>query len=395
MKPDRFYGMDFLRSAMLFLGLVLHTAQYYMVMQLFQTKYDDPSASYSMDFLLLSINTFRMHEFFLISGFFTAMLYEKYGRRELLRRRMKRLLIPFLLFWPTLGTVETLWNKLWLTYRAHDYWGLHQSHIDRFPEYLMDTEHYWFLYYLILYVLVIWLLLPVLEKLPDTVKAAYKAIMNFFLKNIRGHICLGLVFALFGWFQEAGRVSGDLSFLPGLAPLGFYFLFVVIGWALYGVAGYLDAYRKHGWKYLFAALLCFVLALVSFSLQGAPGGDQYMMFHALLAGFNGVAVAFFVIGFIGIAQRYFDKPSPRIRYLSDSAYWVYILHLPVITGLAQLLHDWVAPAEVKFLTVLVTSTAICLFSYDLFVRDGWLGQLLNGRRMPRGLPKPQNATLGI
>ncbi len=368
---------------MLFLGLVLHTAQYYMVMQLFESKYDDPSASYSMDFLLLSINTFRMHEFFLISGFFTAMLYEKYGRDELLRRRMKRLLLPFLLFWPTLGTVETLWNKMWLTYRDHGYWGLHQSHIDSFPRYLMDTEHYWFLYYLILYVLVIWLLLPMLNKFPESMKTAYKNLMGFFLKTLLGHICLGLVLALFGWFHDAGRVSGDLSFLPNLASLSFYFMFVVTGWSLYGLTGYLDTYKKYGGRYLLAALLFFFLALVSFSLQGPTDSEQYMMFHALLAGFNGLAIVFFVIGFIGVAQQHFNKPSPKIRYLSDSAYWVYILHLPVITGLAQLLHDWNAIAEIKFLTVLLTSTAVCLLTYDLLVRNSWLGALLNGQRMPR------------
>ena len=59
------------------------------------------------------------------------------------------------------------------------------------------------------------------------------------------------------------------------------------------------------------------------------GGQQspnYSLLHPVLALGNGLSVAFYIVGSSGLFSRYFSNYNPRIRYLSDSAYWVYILH---------------------------------------------------------------------
>jgi glucan biosynthesis protein C len=33
---------------------------------------------------------------------------------------------------------------------------------------------------------------------------------------------------------------------------------------------------------------------------------------------------------IGIGLRYFSEPSQPLRYLADSSYWLYLIHLPVV-----------------------------------------------------------------
>jgi len=63
-----------------------------------------------------------------------------------------------------------------------------------------------------------------------------------------------------------------------------------------------------------------------------------------------------------------NRPSPFWDWLNRRAYTVYILHPPVLVGVALLLHGWSAPALVKFA---VTGTLACAATWlvsDPFVR---------------------------
>ena len=79
---------------MMLLGLVLHSA-------IFTATYApiDNAAQERVLYLIYDfIHTFRMPAFFLISGFFAAVLFEKYGAAGLLSNRLKRILLPLLIF---------------------------------------------------------------------------------------------------------------------------------------------------------------------------------------------------------------------------------------------------------------------------------------------------------
>ncbi len=58
----------------------------------------------------------------------------------------------------------------------------------------------------------------------------------------------------------------------------------------------------------------------------------------------------------GLFQQHFDNPSPRLRYLSDSSYWLFLMHPPAVLFF-QLI---VAPAAVGafFKTALVIAASI-------------------------------------
>ena len=61
-----------------------------------------------------------------------------------------------------------------------------------------------------------------------------------------------------------------------------------------------------------------------------------------------------------------NQPSALWAWLNRRAYAVYILHPPVLVGIALLLHGWFAPALVKFGAVgLLTCIATWLVSDPL------------------------------
>lgn len=90
-------------------------------------------------------------------------------------------------------------------------------------------------------------------------------------------------------------------------------------------------------------------------------------------------------GMIGLFRKFMNSANPTMRYISDSSYWLYVAHLPLVIFLQGIVRDWTVSPFLKFALVCGVSTGILLFSYQTLVRYTWLGRLLNG---PRTRPKP-------
>ena len=100
----------------------------------------------------------------------------------------------------------------------------------------------------------------------------------------------------------------------------------------------------------------------------------------------------FSVGLVGLFELVLRSPRPWVRWLADSSYWIYIIHLPVVTFLTFYLADmdrrgWLKDltgfswsAELKFLAACIVTGAIGIVTYRYLVRYTPLGTLLNGRR---------------
>ena len=104
---------------------------------------------------------------------------------------------------------------------------------------------------------------------------------------------------------------------------------------------------------------------------------------ALAAGVTALAIYASAFAAMGLCLRFLSGHSPVRRYLADSSYWVYIVHLPLVMLAQVWVQDWPGPWWVKLAGVSGGVLAVCLISYELLVRHGFLGGWLNGRRVPR------------
>lgn len=86
-----------------------------------------------------------------------------------------------------------------------------------------------------------------------------------------------------------------------------------------------------------------------------------------------------VVGSIGLAHRVFRGESKWFRYLADSSYWLYLIHILLVLGMQWILYYWPLPGLVKFLLVLIVAIPVMLVSYELFVRHTIIGRILNGK----------------
>ena len=88
----RRHDFDALRAVAILLGVLLHVLLSYMGLGGFWPV-DDDVAEHA-DTVLHFIHGFRMHVFFLMSGFFTAMLWRKRGLWMTFRHRFMRVFLP-------------------------------------------------------------------------------------------------------------------------------------------------------------------------------------------------------------------------------------------------------------------------------------------------------------
>ena len=89
---ERRHDLDALRAGAMLLGIVLHAALAYTGIPIWPTVDDAWPPFMAINNI---IHGFRMPLFFLLSGFFTAMLWQRRGLGGLLIHRVKRILLPW------------------------------------------------------------------------------------------------------------------------------------------------------------------------------------------------------------------------------------------------------------------------------------------------------------
>ena len=92
-------------------------------------------------------------------------------------------------------------------------------------------------------------------------------------------------------------------------------------------------------------------------------------------------------GMIGLFRAALPSENKAVRYVSDSAYWLYLAHLPLVIWAQVAIRNWDLSAAAKFLGLTTVVTVVLLISYQLFVRYTPVGTLLNGKR-----ERPADAT---
>lgn len=374
-KTERLHSLDSLRAIMMLLGLVIHSAITYGVIDYGASwSLKDPSStSLSNDFIVAFIHSFRMQIFFVVAGFFGAMLFYERTPRKMVQNRVKRILFPFMVFvcllWPAIffsfGYTNMVFagNQFALTEMLEQL----SSPIAWFPS---RTFHLWFLYYLAIITGVSVLLGLVFKKLPK-VSSKISAAFNWTIQKpiLRVFVFAGFT-AIIYFIMGTASVSTSTSFIPDFKTFIYYFFFYMVGWVLFKSKHLLGTMMKLDWISAIAGTAVFVAYFLAFTSLGYEA-------KVIL---KSVMVWLFVFGVTGLFIRYASGHSARMRYVSDSSYWVYLIHLPLTAFIPSLMVDWPIPATLKFLIVLLSTGIICFVSYHYLVRGTFIGQFLNGRK---------------
>ena len=96
----RYHALDSMRATMMLLGIYLHVVVGYSGDG--HWPYIDPHPTGALNFTLGIIHAFRMPAFYVMAGFFGSLLWNGRGPASFIANRVKRVLLPFALFWSLL-----------------------------------------------------------------------------------------------------------------------------------------------------------------------------------------------------------------------------------------------------------------------------------------------------
>ena len=389
-QTERFHALDALRAFALLLGIVLHATMSFLPgFGDLGWPIADNSPSTLLGVCFYVIHFFRMTFFFLIGGFFARLLFHRLGRGAFFKERAKRLLIPLVVGWIILTPLLV----------AAMFWGASQLGRPLVPPrppsgalLPFPLTHLWFLWLLFwLYVLAIGgrRVLVRMFGSEGPLQRRIDALVLWLSTTVWGPLLLALPLAVSlyrykAWLVWAGIPTPDQSLIPNLPALLAYGTAFVFGWLLHRQAHLLRILESRWAVYLaFAIALsatCIYFGGSSPKTAIAPPQGVYRM--AFIAGYC-VAVWCWTFALIGAAMHFFSAESTWRRYLSDSSYWLYLVHLPLIFALQAWMMRWDFDWSVKFPVILTIAVSILLLSYHFLVRSTFVGVLLNGRRYPR------------
>ncbi len=384
-----------MRAIMMLLGLVLHTGLTYNV-----TKHGDSwginqtvDTNIITDFLVLLIHIFRMPAFFMIAGFFGALLFYERGVAVMVKNRISRILWPFIVFLVLLLPII----RFCFRYTEEAYaggespWTFALDYFNGLAGFWPDqTSHLWFLYYLMMFTaggVVLALVFAKTPKLSRLINGAFRVV--FARPILRLLIFSGMTYGLLSLLGTS-MVDASGSLTPQGPTFLWFGFFYAVGWVLYFSRDILSDLIKFDW--LFALLGVVLVAVQGIIILWSDGELEPNAATPLMLSFASLTVWLFVFGITGLFLRYANGYSPLMRYISDASYWVYLIHLPLTALLPGFIAEWPFPALLKFLIVLSLATVICFVTYHYFVRNTFIGQFLNGRKYDRRLPRIQPAS---
>jgi peptidoglycan/LPS O-acetylase OafA/YrhL len=357
----RFHDLDALRGFAMLLGILLHAGAFLVPLEFWPVHeawaWETAPEANVYAWILSVIHGFRMPLFFLLSGFFTAMLWRSRGLQRLWRHRLERIGLPLLA-----GMFTVVPAIRWLAA------GADFTPLDWPLAWLGGLEHLWFLWYLLL-------------------------LAAAFIVAVR----LGLTFRHQAWWLlvpltvAPQYVMHELAFGPdtesGVIPAGRVFAYYAIFFAFGVFFRQRDIAVRRWWAVaLVPSLLLLLPAGVAllydegFQYAGAPWVWG-------VAAVVQVAFAWLMcFGSMGLFRWIFVRERFGVRYLSDASYWLYLTHLPLVIAAQMLVVTWPINIHLKFLLISTTIVAGLLLVYQAGVRYTVIGTVMNGPRFRRASP---------
>jgi glucan biosynthesis protein C len=395
-SDERYWGLDALRGSMMLLGIVLHAA----TMHLIEVGAADATPAPLIFAVLGLIHQFRMPLFFMLAGLFMALLVQKYDLRGALENRAKRILIPFLLCLVTFVPLsDWLFFSVYLAGQQQafaligpdtDILGLISYLKSKSAPLFVSFFHAWFLYYLLIFIATA----PLLEY---AVKMLERRGALAYIRQWTGSVwglpaCAVLTALTLIPFDAATVAVNDKPFFVNVPALIYYGLFFALGYLFFHCRNILDTFKAHTGTYGILAFVFFIWFAIPAGMAGA--GSTSLAVLTISKFFAGLSTWCFIYWLCGLFLKRFNEDTPRTRLLAQSAYWVYLLHMPVILFLGNVLLN--LPVDIsaygRFVVNMLVTTYVCFATYRLVVRGTWIGALLNGRRYDadgRVLPETQ------
>ncbi|TQI80186.1 glucan biosynthesis protein C [Serratia fonticola] len=368
---QREFFLDSVRAYLMLLGIPFHLS---LIYSSHSWAVNSATPSFSLTVLNDFIHAFRMQVFFIISGYFSYMLYERYERHRWLKVRLERVAIPLLSSIPliTLPQFFLLKNFTDKLNGWEDFTLYHKINVTIWEL----VSHLWFL-------LTLCLLTCACFYLFKKIKAIKTAVAP---NPINRMTSLGRISGFFLLYAFIYAVAHRIILItaPYLLSNGM-FNFVVMETLFYLPFFILGAYAfKYPWlkaiflKPSWPAVLGSLLLLIAYMLNQKWLAHSSYSFELeiLIKTVLGILMANVVFSF---GHALLNYQSTRITYLVNASLFIYLVHHPLTLIYGAFVTPQIDNNLLGFVLGLLFVFASAFLLYELHKRIPLLRFLFSGK----------------
>ena len=371
----RRYDLDALRVLAFGLLILYHVGMFYVTWGWHvKSRFAGPT----IEPLMLLVNPWRLALLFFISGVAIRFASDRRGRGAFARSRLLRLGLPLVFGMAVVvapqsyfqlreaGVIEPGFLAFWPDYLSFE---------QRFEIITPTWNHLWYVAYLLVYSL---LLAPFLPWLRGRDGVRMRRLAELMTGGRLRLLLLPVIpFVIYGFTLDP-RFETTHALFDDWANHAHRFTVLMFGYVVAkspSFWGRVD--RVRGIAYGGVAVLGGTFTLFRLT----PGGLDWVNAVPAAAVAWGVGQTlyswFVILSLLAVAQRYFNRPSPRLRYFTEAVYPYYILHQTIIVAAGYGLTRLDLPAAVEVSAVIVATVGGCALGHALIRRVGplrpWFG----------------------
>ncbi|GDX06789.1 glucans biosynthesis protein MdoC [Buttiauxella sp. A111] len=375
---QREFFLDSIRAWLMLLGIPFHIS---LIYSSHHWHVNSAEASWGLTLFNDFIHAFRMQVFFVISGYFSYMLFLRYPLKRWWKVRVERVGIPMLTAIPLLTLPQFLMLQH-VNDKAKNWPGL--TPYEKYNTLVWElVSHLWFL-----------LVMVVLTTICLFLFRQMKARLEMTPENSASAITLGklsIAFLGFGFLYGAIRRTIFVIYSPILSDG--LFNFVVMQTLFYLPFFMLGAlvYVRPQLKALFTtpSPWCAAGAAVAFSAyllnQRYGSGDAWMYetesVITMVLGLWMVNVVF------SLGHKLLNFQSRRVTYFVNASLFIYLVHHPLTLFFGAYITPHIDSNIVGFITGLIFVVGTAIVLYEIHLRVPLLRFLFSG--------KPQNVAVKV
>jgi len=372
----RRFDLDWLRIIAFGLLIFYHVGMFYVTWGWHvKSVYASPLAEPFMSM----VNPWRLALLFFISGVairFATDKTDSLGRFA--RSRLVRLGLPVLFgiyVWVMPQTYYQLRQSGEFTGSLLDFYPAYVSIEQSFSTITPTWNHLWYLVYVLAYILIILPLLPWLRRIPQS--RFWQALVSRPVAVVAVTILPFVVVET--WLVPLYPTTH--AFVGDWANHAHRFMIFLIGFFVAKDPAFWRSVDK-AWKV--APLLAIAAWLTLGNAQSVAQWLQQFLPGTgvrLVLSYVGILYAWScMLTLLGAGQRYLNRESPVLRYLTSAIFCYYVLHQTIIVVAGYYLTDLRLGAMPEFLLLLLVTVAGCAGGYELIRRIPGLGILMGVRQ---------------
>jgi glucan biosynthesis protein C len=388
-SSNRRIDLDWLRILAFGVLILYHVGMYYVT---WGWHVKSPFASHALEPLMMLSAPWRLSLLFFVSGCATAFLHAK-SSEGFVHSRTQRLLIPLALgVWAIVPPQS--WAEVteavgyrdgylhFLQLYAGGYGGFCREDCLRLPTW----NHLWFVAYLWCYTMVAalaWWAIP--QRHIDRAAAAVA-------RCLRGPGLIVWPVAVLGAIRMAlvARFPDTHALVDDWFEHVNYFSIFALGVLLARETGVWEEIRRQRWMALVLALLGYGVVMAYFSHFADVAPPQWMRQGQRL--FYALDQWCAIVAALGFARQWNPADSRVRRYLTEAIFPFYIVHQTAIVLLAHFMKPLGLRPLVEGPLLIAATVAICLASFELVRRVGWLRPLFG---LAPAAPAPVRVPAGV